>query len=111
MLPLIPVHPSILVPPEDIDLIPGSGSFLDCIAVGIPNPHSTWFRTNFISGQREELSVVGPSHFRLSTGLQLNNVGGNESGMYECVVENILGSVTETATVRVEGKSRFKKCV
>ena len=100
----IPVQPLILVPPVDRDLIPGYGFVLDCVAIGIPNPHSSWFHTNFISGQREELGVVSSSYFQLSTGLQLVDVGRNESGLYECLVENALGNASETATVRVECK-------
>ena len=54
--------------------------------------------------------MIGPSHFQLSTGLQLQNVGRNDSGTYECLVENLLGMASTTATVRVEGEGmeRYK---
>ncbi len=89
--------------PSDLDLLPGTSAFLDCQASGFPSPHSTWFKTDFVSGQREELSIVGPTHTQLSMGLQLQGVQGNDTGMYECEVENAFGRRVQQATVRVEG--------
>ena len=56
-----------------------------------------------MSGQRVELGIVGPTHTQLSLGLQLQGVSGNDSGTYECEVENALGRIVQQATIRVEG--------
>lgn len=103
----IAVNPTILTPPRDTDLVPGMETTLDCRISGFPTPHSSWFKTDPVSGQREELGVIGPSHIQLSTGLQLRNVSGNNSGMYECVAENAIGRIVERATVRVEGQENY----
>jgi len=107
LLSLSTVQPSIVVPPANRDLAPGSSSFLQCLAVGAPPPSSRWTRTNFITGATESLDVIGPSYFQLSSGLQLENVGRNESGSYECTVENVFGQTSSSAMVRVEGESPF----
>ena len=105
---LCTVQPSIVVAPASQDLVPGSNSFLQCLAVGTPPPSSRWTRTSLVTGVMESLDVVGPSYFQLSSGLQLQNVGRNDSGSYVCIVENVLGrSSSSAAVVRVEGKSSF----
>ena len=93
--------------PRDVDLVPGMTTLLDCTVSGFPHPHVNWFKTGFISGQMEELGIVGPSHIQLSVGLQLQDVGRNDSGIYECVAENAVGRTTSQATVRIECKHYF----
>lgn len=98
------VQPSILIAPLDLDLIPGSTAFLNCTAIGSPTPQSSWTRTSLITGLTESLDVIGPSYFQLSNGLQLSNVGRNDSALYDCHSENALGRISNRATVRVEGE-------
>lgn len=101
---LLPAAPTITTSPRDADLTPGMGTFLNCTVSGFPSPRSSWFKTNLLTGRREELAVVGPTHVRYSNGLQLHNVGRDDNGMYQCVVHNALGMITNQATVRVGGE-------
>ena len=98
------MNPRISAPPRDADLSLGASTLLECQVSGFPHPHTIWRKTNPLSRTTEELSVVGPTHLQLSTGLQLRNVSGNDTGVYECVIENAFGSAMQQATVRVEGQ-------
>ena len=48
--------------------------------------------------------ITGPTHRIETQGLNLVNVGRNDSGWYRCQAENGLGSASMTARIRVEGK-------
>jgi len=48
---------------------------------------------------------VGSTFTVHTQGLELHDVGRNDTGMYECRVENVFGSTVQTASVRVEGES------
>ena len=100
-----PGPPRFTVPPSDIDLIPGSTATLSCVSSGQPEPWSTWFKTN-TSGARIELPTLGSTFTKLSTRLELHDVNRDDSGVYECVVDNGIGTAEQSATVRVEGKLR-----
>ena len=51
------------------------------------------------------LPIVGGTFTVHTQGLELHDVERNDTGMYECQVENVLGSTVRTASVRVEGES------
>ena len=102
----ISVHagpPLLTALPSDTDLAPGTTAVLSCVSTGLPQPWSTWFKTN-TSGVRSELPTIGPTFTKLSTGLELHDVDRDDSGLYECVVDNGIGTAQQSATVRVEGK-------
>ena len=101
--------PTIVAPPSDVDLAPGLTTLLECSADGFPSPHSVWFRTDLVSQQRVELSVVGPTYTQLTSGLELHDVDERDSGLYMCMVENALGSSIQQAVVRVEGQCFVEK--
>ena len=86
-----------------MDLAPGTTAFLSCVPNGFPQPWTTWFKTN-IFGERSQLPNFGTTFTKFSNGLQLHDVGREDSGMYECLVENRLGSMRQDAMIRVEGK-------
>lgn len=48
--------------------------------------------------------MFGATYTRLREGLRLHDVTSGDSGMYECMVDNRLGTDSRTAMVRVEGK-------
>ena len=86
-----------------MDLAPGTTAFLSCVPNGFPQPWTTWFKTD-IFGSRSQLPNFGITFTKFSNGLQLHDVGREDSGMYECVAENRLGSMRQDAMVRVEGE-------
>ena len=69
----------------------------------MPHPHTRWYKTDVL-GTRRELPIVGSTFTVHTQGLELHDVGRNDTGMYECRVENVLGSTVQTASVRVEGE-------
>ena len=69
----------------------------------MPRPHTRWYKTDVLGTQRE-LPIVGSTFTVHTQGLELHDVGRNDTGMYECRVENVLGSTVQTASVRVEGE-------
>lgn len=99
---IVGAPPAIIVPPTDTDLAPGGNSFLSCEASGLPLPLPTWYRTSEL-GIREQLPIRGDTFVVHTQGLQLSGVVREDSGTYECVVDNVLGSDRQSARVRVEG--------
>ena len=53
---------------------------------------------------RNELPTVGSTFTKLTTGLELHDVAREDSGVYECMVQNGIGTAAQAATIRVEGK-------
>ena len=78
--------------------------FLNCEVTGLPRPQITWYKTDVL-GSRRVLPIVGGTFTVHTQGLELHDVERNDTGMYECRVENVLGSTVQTASVRVEGES------
>ena len=95
--------PRITMSPSSLDLAPGTTAFLICVPNGFPQPWTTWFKTD-IFGARSQLPNFGTTFTKFSNGLQLHDVGREDSGMYECVAENRLGMMQQNAMVRVEGE-------
>lgn len=94
--------PQIITSPPNLDLFPGSNGELSCGTTGVPQPWTTWFKTAN-TGVMTELPTVGATFTKLATGLELHDVIREDSGVYECRVQNGIGSAMQTATVRVEG--------
>lgn len=94
-----------MVPPSDVDLKPGEGAFLNCAVSGLPNPRIEWFVTNETGSRSQLMTTIGEHYIIHTDGIELRNITQQDSGVYECVVDNPLGSDTRTARVRVEGLS------
>ena len=103
---LLTEPPRISISPSNLDLAPGNTAFLSCVPNGFPQPWTTWFRTN-IFGARSQLPSLGDTFTKFSNGLQLHDVSRDDSGTYECRVENRLGSTEQQALVRVEGEANM----
>ncbi len=69
-------------------------------------PWSTWFKTDMF-GVRSELPTLGPSFTKLSSGLELHDVNREDTGIYECMVDNGVGTTQQSANIRVEGYRTF----
>ena len=74
----------------------GVASFL-CEVKGNPAPQVTWLKQN--SSLLVDKRIV-PSH----GGLMITDVTSQDGGMYTCVAKNILGDMTSSATLTVQGK-------
>lgn len=94
----------IIVAPSDVDLKPGQGTFIDCVVSESPNPRIEWFFTNEMGFKSQLTSTVGDHYVIHTVKLELRNVTQQNSGVYECEVENELGRDFRSALVRVEGQ-------
>ena len=74
----------------------GTASF-QCEAKGYPEPEVTWLKQNasLLADKRVEPSRGG---------LMFTDVTSQDEGMYTCVARNILGEVTSSATLSVQGE-------
>ena len=89
--------PSIVVPPMSMVVVNESGTAsFQCEAEGNPVPEITWLKQN--SSLPADKRVV-PSH----GGLMITDVTSQDKGRYTCVARNILGEVTSSATLSVQG--------
>ena len=94
--------PVITTPPTNTDLIPGGSTYLDCGVTGLPLPRITWYKTDVLE-ERRQLPIVGETFVVFTDGIQFSNVVQNDTGVYECVAENVIGRFVANASLRVEG--------
>lgn len=74
---------------------------LKCKAHGIPTPNITWYKNN--EKPKRHLGIIryGPWY------LSLEDLVTDDSGIYTCVVCNIVGCISYNFTVDVVGKNHF----
>lgn len=71
--------------------LPGHTTFLECPVVGNPPPRVTWSKRNGeLPSSRTEM-IYG--------GLKISNVTSTDDGVYECVYQNTLGSLSHMITL------------
>ena len=89
--------PSILAPPMSMVANESGTASFQCEAEGNPEPKVTWLKqnSNFVADKR-----IVPSH----GGLMITDVTSQDQGRYTCVARNILGEVTSSATLTVQGE-------
>ena len=97
----------IITAPSDVDLEPGQDTFIDCVVSGSPNPQIEWFMTNETGSRNQLITTVGEHYIIHTTGLVLHNATRELSGVYECQVDNGLGSDVKSAQVRVKGQFMY----
>ena len=88
--------PSIVAPPMSMVVNESGTASFQCEAEGNPEPKVKWLRQN--SSLSADKRVV-PSR----GGLVITAVTSQDRGMYTCVAKNILGEVTSSATLSVQG--------
>ena len=92
--------PSILAPPMSIVVNESGTASLQCEAEGNPEPKVTWLKQNIsLSVYKRVLSSRG--------GLMITDVTSQDEGMYTCVARNILGEVSASATLTVQGEKHL----
>ena len=78
----------------------GSASF-QCSARGNPEPSVVWTKVD----NRSQISALAVS----GAGLHLENLTGNDSGLYQCSAVNIIGQAQSLARLVVNGKLHILK--
>ena len=89
--------PTVAVSPTKLTVNEGDSASFQCSASGNPEPAVVWSKLN----SQSEISQSAVSAGRL----RLRNVKGNDSGVYQCSAENILGKALAVAQLEVNGKS------
>ncbi len=124
----IPLHFSLLVLPYVDDYFPESDTttvfqsddvYLECDAIGIPQPVFTWFRdgvpvtdedptAHVYSGTDSVFGLGGAVFFLTSSSLTLHGTSEEDSANYSCVVSNRLGeSAAHQFELIVQGSIPF----
>ena len=91
--------PSIVAPPMSKVVNESGTASFQCEVEGNPEPKVTWLKQN--SNLLADKRVV-PSR----GGLMITDVMSQDEGRYTCVARNILGEVTSSATLSVQGEQR-----
>ena len=88
--------PAVVVSPVTLAVNESRSASFQCSASGNPEPAVVWSK---LDNQSEiiQSAVSGGT-------LQLNNVTGNDSGVYQCSATNILGTTLEVVRLTVNGK-------
>ena len=87
--------PVVAVSPKTLTVKEGGSASFQCSVSGNPNPVIVWSKTN-------RRSVVSGGK------LLLKNVGGSDSGTYNCSAVNILGQAQALVQLIVNGKIVMK---
>ena len=88
--------PTVVVSPVTLTVNEGGLASFQCSASGNPEPVAVWSK---LDNQSEvtQSAILGGT-------LQLTNVTGNDSGVYQCSATNILGDSQEGVRLTVNGK-------
>ena len=89
--------PSIVAPPMSTVVNESGTASFQCEAEGNPEPKVAWLKQN---SSLPAVKRVVPSH----GGLMITDVMSQDEGMYTCVARNILGEVTSSANLTVQGE-------
>jgi len=88
--------PSIVSPPVSMVVNQTGIASLQCEVKGNPKPQVTWLKQN--SSLRADKRIV-----QSRGGLLIIDVTSQDGGMYTCEAKNILGVMTSSATLTVQG--------
>ena len=92
--------PSIVSPPVPVVVNQTGTASFQCEVKGNPKPQVTWLKQNSI--------VLADKRFVQSRGsLMITDVTSQDGGTYMCVAKNILGEKTASASLTVQGKSKY----
>ena len=88
--------PSIVAPPMSMVVNETSEASFQCEAEGNPEPKVTWLKQNSTLLANKRIVPSGG-------GLIIRDVMSQDEGMYTCVARNILGEMTSSAKLSVQG--------
>ena len=89
--------PSIVSPPVSMVVNETGTASFQCEIKGNPEPQVTWLKEN--SSLPADKRIV-----QSRAGLMITDVTSQDGGMYKCVAKNILGVMTSSATLTVQGE-------
>ena len=89
--------PSIVSPPVSLVVNKTGAASFQCEVKGNPKPQIMWLKQN--SSLRADKRIV-----QSRGGLLITDLTSQDSGMYTCEAKNILGVMTSSATLTVQGK-------
>ena len=92
--------PSIVSPPSSIVVNETGIASLQCEVKGNPIPQVTWLKEN-------SLLTTDKRIVQTRNGLMIRDVTSQDRGVYTCKARNILGVVTSSATLTVQGNTPF----
>ena len=110
-IPPPPALPYIILPPVSQDVLQNTFISLLCNASGVPTPDITWWKT-WSNGS--SMLVLEDQRIVIMTTSEMNNVTSeliieqaqpSDAGNYTCTATNVVGSVSATANVFVQGKT------
>ena len=109
------VLPTITTPPVTQTVVLQNYSFsLTCDASGVPTPDITWWRTwsngsstQLFAGQYVSIITSSVVARNTSSNLTIQSAQPSDAGNYTCTATNVVGSVSATANVIVQGKCYF----
>ena len=89
--------PKIVSPPVSLVVNETGEASLQCEVEGNPTPEVTWLKRNS--------SLLATKRImKLRGSLMIRDVTSHDSGMYTCKARNILGVMSSSATLTVQGK-------
>lgn len=91
-----------MLPPLEVNLLPGNQYRLDCVATGSPRPTVSWEFTDQ-NGSRSVLSDTVSIRLYSNGSLYLPAAARGSSGTYLCVASNGVGRAQAATVLRVEG--------
>ena len=92
--------PSIVTPPVSMVVNQTGAASFQCEVRGNPKPEVTWLKQNSsLFADKRILTSHG--------GVLITDVTSQDGGIYTCSAKNILGVVTSSATLTVQGEKRF----
>nr|XP_034985161.1 kalirin isoform X7 [Zootoca vivipara] len=99
------VAPEFLVPLVDITCLLGDTVMLQCKVCGRPKPTITWKGPdqNILDNDNSTAAYAVSSCDSGEITLKICNVMPQDSGIYTCVATNELGTVSTSATIKVQG--------
>ena len=107
------VLPTITTLPANQAVVQLNSISLTCGASGVPTPNITWWRT-WSNGSSTQVSdgqnifIITLSIARNTTStLTIQSAQPSDAGNYACTATNVVGSVSATANVFVQGKIYF----
>ena len=97
-----PVPPNVRITKRQLMVYEGQNFDLRCNAVGIPGPVITWRRVSGSLPSSAQLLPAGVMSFK--------GARTSDSGLYQCVAKNSVGTSVQTMTLYVRGRPIVACC-
>lgn len=104
MLSFLLVKPFFNKEPQDVVMVVGQRVVFQCSVEGEPSPSVLW--------RREDGKMpIGRARILDNKSLLIDNVQTSDEGLYICVAENLVGSITTKASLVVNCKWIYTACM